>query len=144
MQNQSKTLHTAMYYLLILVLAGNVSHAAVETGPMKSPEVTTHRHHADTFDSPHDGYLYDTFSGAMTVYSRVLKPGLSRGCPSYPSCSQYMSQAIARYGPLWGIVIGIERLIHESDEIHHGNFIRIHNHWKVNDPLKNNTFWWDK
>ena len=32
-------------------------------------------------------------------------------CKYYPSCSEYMKQAIGKYGPLKGVFLGIKRLL---------------------------------
>ena len=87
----------------------------------------------------------DTFvQGMYHFYKDTFGPAVSTGCPSYPSCSTYMLQAIQRYGPLCGTVLGLERLIHESDEMVHGRWIRVQSTEKVFDPIENNIFWWKK
>ncbi|MCD4655189.1 membrane protein insertion efficiency factor YidD [bacterium] len=111
---------------------------------MKAPNVKrvcvqnlTEKNH----DQP--SYLADTFLIGMKLYKHVLHSGISSGCPSYPSCSQYMVQAITRYGAPVGIVLGLERLLHETGELHHGKYISTSQGVRVYDPLENNTSWWD-
>lgn len=55
----------------------------------------------------------------ITIYQRVFSPdtGLLRGlypfrggCVMYPTCSEYMKLAIAKYGVLKGSALGILRI----------------------------------
>jgi len=43
-------------------------------------------------------------------YKAVLSPLLGRHCRYYPTCSEYMAQAIEKYGPARGVWIGLKRL----------------------------------
>jgi len=86
--------------------------------------------------------MADLALGYMKLYSALLHRGMSRGCPSYPSCSRYMTQAVIQFGGPVGIVLGLERLLHETGEIHHGTAVSTPHGLKVYDPLDSNTFWW--
>ena len=55
----------------------------------------------------------------------------------------YMYESIHRYGAPVGIVLGLERLLHETGEVHHGTSILTPLGYRTYDPLENNTFWWD-
>jgi len=48
--------------------------------------------------------------GAICIYQRVsrLTPPI---CRYYPTCSQYMLEAILRYGALQGVWLGLKRLL---------------------------------
>jgi putative membrane protein insertion efficiency factor len=46
----------------------------------------------------------------LAGYRLVVSPLLPPACRFYPSCSAYCSEAIARYGPLRGAVLGLRRL----------------------------------
>ncbi|MGH2688490.1 MAG: membrane protein insertion efficiency factor YidD [Actinomycetota bacterium] len=51
--------------------------------------------------------------GAVTVYQRTLSPLLSwRGprCRFHPSCSAYCAEAVARFGVLRGLWMGLRRI----------------------------------
>ncbi len=43
-------------------------------------------------------------------YKRVVSPFLPRACRFYPSCSTYAAEAIARHGPMRGLVLAVRRL----------------------------------
>lgn len=43
-------------------------------------------------------------------YKRLISPLLPSACRFYPTCSQYMTEAIEVYGPGRGIWLGLKRL----------------------------------
>lgn len=87
-------------------------------------------------------YLSDLFQGAFILYSRFLHPAVSRGCPSFPSCSRYMAEAVREFGSVAGLILGLERLLHETGELDAGRIIMTPEGPRVFDPIENNTFWW--
>jgi len=46
----------------------------------------------------------------VRIYQAILSPLLGRHCRYYPTCSDYMAQAIEKYGPARGVWIGLKRL----------------------------------
>lgn len=49
--------------------------------------------------------------GIIRVYQWYLAPILPRSCRYYPSCSQYMVEAIEKRGLLVGILKGVGRIL---------------------------------
>ena len=50
----------------------------------------------------------------LKCYQKFISPILKQvgiNCKYYPSCSEYMKQAILKYGCLKGIYLGIKRLL---------------------------------
>lgn len=47
----------------------------------------------------------------ITIYQKCISPVLPRSCKFYPSCSQYMKDAIEKYGVIKGIILGIWRIL---------------------------------
>lgn len=43
-------------------------------------------------------------------YKRFVSPLLPSACRFYPTCSEYMLDAVAKYGALKGIGLGVKRL----------------------------------
>jgi len=43
-------------------------------------------------------------------YKRFVSPILPSACRFYPSCSEYMMDAIAKYGAARGVWMGIKRI----------------------------------
>lgn len=48
--------------------------------------------------------------GIIKIYQKISK-NTKRVCRFYPTCSQYMVQAIEKYGIIKGIVLGIFRIL---------------------------------
>ncbi|MCX7700869.1 MAG: membrane protein insertion efficiency factor YidD [Gemmataceae bacterium] len=54
-------------------------------------------------------------------YQRLLRPLLPPSCRFYPSCSEYMIQAVQKYGPWRGALKGIARIC-RCHPFHPGGF----------------------
>ena len=48
---------------------------------------------------------------ALQLYKRWLSPMLPTACRFRPTCSEYMIEAVARYGALRGIAMGLARIL---------------------------------
>lgn len=49
-------------------------------------------------------------AGLLVFYKRLLSPLLPSACRFEPTCSEYMRQAVLRYGALRGVWMGLKRL----------------------------------
>ncbi|MEX2262868.1 MAG: membrane protein insertion efficiency factor YidD [Bryobacteraceae bacterium] len=49
-------------------------------------------------------------TGALRAYKLFVSPMLPSACRFYPSCSEYMRQAVEIHGPARGVWIGLKRL----------------------------------
>jgi len=49
-------------------------------------------------------------AGLLALYKRFLSPLLPSACRFEPTCSEYMRQAVLRYGALRGVWMGLKRL----------------------------------
>jgi putative membrane protein insertion efficiency factor len=47
----------------------------------------------------------------LSGYKRWLSPLLPQACRFYPTCSEYMAEAVRRYGALRGVWLGLKRLV---------------------------------
>lgn len=50
----------------------------------------------------------------LKIYKKYISPifkGIGIECKYYPTCSEYMKQAIEKYGAFKGMSLGIKRLI---------------------------------
>ena len=56
----------------------------------------------------------------IALYQRVLSPLLPRSCKYEPSCSEYASQAVQRFGILRGLVLAGWRLLRCNPWSHGG------------------------
>ena len=48
--------------------------------------------------------------GLVRLYQGMLSPYLPNACRYSPTCSQYMIEAIQKYGPLRGGWLGLQRV----------------------------------
>ena len=48
--------------------------------------------------------------GVIRAYQLVISPALPPSCRFYPSCSEYALQAIAKYGAMKGMWLGVRRI----------------------------------
>jgi len=78
---------------------------------------------------------------SIHFYQHVLGHLDGRACPSYPVCSAYAREAIAKHGALVGSWLMIDRLIHEIDDLDRGPWINWHGEKRLYDPLEHNDFW---
>jgi len=60
-------------------------------------------------------------TGALRVYQIAISPFLPSACRFHPTCSEYMRQAIGRYGALKGGWLGLLRL-GRCHPFHEGGF----------------------
>ncbi len=82
------------------------------------------------------------FFWLLTFYQKAVNRVNSGRCPMYPTCSQYSVLAIRKHGPVIGIVMTTDRLIHESDERKLAPVIKVGSRYRFDDPVENNDFWW--
>lgn len=47
----------------------------------------------------------------LGVYKALVSPFLPPACRFEPSCSEYMRQAVEKYGPLKGTWMGVKRIL---------------------------------
>lgn len=48
---------------------------------------------------------------ALAFYKQAISPWLPSACRFHPTCSEYMMQAVERYGALRGVWMGLGRLL---------------------------------
>jgi putative membrane protein insertion efficiency factor len=48
--------------------------------------------------------------GALRFYKRWISPALPSACRYYPTCSEYMLEAVEKHGALRGTAMGLKRL----------------------------------
>ncbi|MEO5347005.1 MAG: membrane protein insertion efficiency factor YidD [Magnetococcus sp. YQC-9] len=81
----------------------------------------------------------------LQLYSHTISRVDGDRCPSHPNCSRYAKQAIERHGPLMGLMLTVDRLIHERSEIDRAPRITgSDGAQRLFDPLEVNDFWLSK
>jgi hypothetical protein len=82
------------------------------------------------------------FLWSLRFYQRFITHIDGDRCPMYPTCSAYSVHAFRKHGPVIGVVMTADRLLHEIDEQRYVPLRRIGNRLRYDDPLGNNDFWW--
>jgi uncharacterized protein len=129
-----------------LLAVADTSAPAVPFGPWTAPTTTAASSPAPivTRAGTHGSGGRDFCFVLLRFYQRFLNKMTMARCPMTPSCSNYSVQAITRYGPVRGIMLTGDRLLHEASEKHEAPLVRIGDQYRYFDPLENNTFWWCK
>lgn len=65
-------------------------------------------------------------------------------CPSYPTCSQYGEMVVRKHGFIVGVLMIVDRLIHEASEAKTSPVITKYGISRIYDPPENNDFWFTK
>ncbi len=58
---------------------------------------------------------------SLRFYKRWVSPMLPSACRFYPTCSEYMMEAVAKYGTIKGVYMGARRLL-RCHPFHEGGF----------------------
>lgn len=61
----------------------------------------------------------------LVFYKRFLSPLLPSACRYRPTCSEYMLEAVDKYGVRLGVWMGTRRLL-RCHPFHHGGFDPVH------------------
>ncbi len=67
------------------------------------------------------GTVKKVFLATIRFYQKWISPGLPPSCRFYPSCSEYVYQAIEKYGILRGGWLGLRRIV-RCHPFHPGGF----------------------
>ncbi|HYA85653.1 MAG TPA: membrane protein insertion efficiency factor YidD [Nitrospirota bacterium] len=82
------------------------------------------------------------FLWLITFYQKTINRIINGRCHMYPTCSQYSVQAIRKHGPIIGIMMTADRIMHEGSEQELIPSIKVGNHDRFYDPVEYNDFWW--
>ena len=78
---------------------------------------------------------------AVHFFQRYISPVDGPRCPMYPTCSAYAVQALDRHGPVLGVMMTVDRLLHETDAAEHHHPVQVGGRVRFYDPVSNNDFW---
>jgi putative membrane protein insertion efficiency factor len=59
--------------------------------------------------------------GVLRLYKIAVSPLLPSACRFYPTCSEYMREAVERHGAARGVWLGLRRLL-RCHPFHEGGF----------------------
>ncbi len=60
-------------------------------------------------------------AGLLGLYKAYISPFLPSACRFHPTCSEYMREAVERYGAVRGVGLGLRRLL-RCHPFHEGGF----------------------
>ena len=78
----------------------------------------------------------------IIFFSKYISPVDGDRCSMYPTCAAYSRQAIEKHGFVFGVLLTVDRLIHEANETDRAPLVRIHDRLRYFDPVSYNDFWW--
>jgi len=58
---------------------------------------------------------------ALGLYKKYISVWLPPACRFYPTCSEYMAQAVMKYGAFRGVLMGLRRLL-RCHPLHRGGY----------------------
>lgn len=82
------------------------------------------------------------FLWLLSFYQKTISPVDGDRCSLYPTCSQYSVLAVRKHGPVIGVIMTVDRLIHETDETRFAPLVRIGDRYRYADSVADNDFWW--
>jgi hypothetical protein len=97
---------------------------------------------ADPASKPVPSVAATPFLWLLSFYQNAVGPVVSGRCNMHPTCSRYSVESIRKHGPVIGILMTADRMIHELDEQDLAPLIRVGNRYRYSDPVENNDFWW--
>ncbi|MSV33043.1 MAG: membrane protein insertion efficiency factor YidD [Bryobacterales bacterium] len=63
--------------------------------------------------------------GLLRFYKAAISPWLPSACRFRPTCSEYMMDAVSRYGAIHGVWLGLKRLV-RCHPFHQGGYDPVH------------------
>lgn len=66
-----------------------------------------------------------TILTVLRVYKRYVSPCIPSACRYYPTCSEYMMEAVERHGPVRGVWMGLKR-VGRCHPFHEGGYDPVH------------------
>lgn len=82
------------------------------------------------------------FLWSIRLHQKFITHVDGERCPMYPTCSSYSVQAFRKHGPVIGVVMTADRLLHEMDEQRFVPLRRVGDRFRYIDPVSENDFWW--
>ena len=77
----------------------------------------------------------------VRFFQRYISVVDSPRCPMYPTCSAYSLQAMDKHGPLLGMFMTVDRILHETNPLEQTIPLEGYERERFYDPVSNNDFW---
>jgi hypothetical protein len=132
-------------YGLLLGWVGVFSLAVcvAEGNPMRAPAAVLHQQQQPVVPTTpaYPGVVLDVY---LRFFQGAISPVDGARSNMYPTGSAYARDAIQKHGALLGLVLTIERLMHEGNEGISAPRIRKYGLWRIYDPVEANDWWWQE
>jgi putative membrane protein insertion efficiency factor len=69
--------------------------------------------------------------GLIRIYQKLVSPNLGANCRFQPTCSSYAAEAIARFGVVRGVWLGVKR-IGRCHPLRPGGYDPVPKTWRTN------------
>ena len=69
--------------------------------------------------------------GLIRIYQKLVSPNLGANCRFQPTCSSYAAEAIARFGVVRGVWLGVKR-IGRCHPLRPGGYDPVPEIWRTN------------
>lgn len=86
--------------------------------------------------------LFNPFAFLVKGFQKLISPVDGDRCNMYPTCSAYSVDAFRKHGTIKGLLLTVDRLLHEPDEHDFAPIIIKHGVYRYYDPVERNDFWW--
>lgn len=93
-------------------------------------------------EEPDHSIAATPFLWLLSFYQKTISPVDGDRCSLYPTCSQYGVLAVRKHGPIIGVIMTVDRLIHETDETRFAPLVRVGDRYRYTDSVADNDFWW--
>jgi Putative membrane protein insertion efficiency factor len=115
--------------------------ATAQSNPMRAPKTVSRVAPPTPTTSvpPPSSMALDAY---VQFFQQVISPLDGARSTMYPTGSAYARQAINKHGALLGVLMTVERLMHEGNESQIAPRIRKYGLWRTHDPVEANDWWW--
>ncbi len=129
-------------FLLLFLLAMIYCAALTEAQADFPPWDFVARERAIVDAAPELSWPASLLNMGSLFFSKYVSPVDGDRCPMYPTCAAYSRQALRKHGFAGGVLLTVDRLLHEGDEMHRAPQIMIDGRFRFLDAISNNDFWW--
>ena len=73
----------------------------------------------------------------VTWYQRKISINNGPKCMFYPTCSEFFKEAVVKYGPIWAILMTVDRMFYRENNKSMKLYPYLESYERYYDPIKN-------